>query len=99
MKIDDLLQSLPSTENELLERYDETAEKRFELSKEIDALSRRLGDNFSVVLKQRQIEYSPLRDELIAQSTANDELIDEYYELSNVMIAIENKLRKISKEN
>jgi hypothetical protein len=98
MKVDDLLQSLPSTEEELLKRYDETVEKRLNLSKKIDILSKELGDNFSVVLKQRQTEYSPLEDRLIAQSTANDELIDEYYELSNIMIAIENKLRKISKE-
>lgn len=99
MKIDDLMQSLPSTEEELLKSYDETAEKRLNLSKEIDALSKQLGDNFSVVLKQRQTEFNPLGEDLIAQSTANDDLIDKYYELSNIMIAIENKLRKISKEN
>lgn len=99
MKIDDLMQSLPSTEEELLKSYDETAEKRLSLSKEIDALSKQLGDNFSVVLKQRQTEFNPLGEDLIAQSTANDDLIDKYYELSNIMIAIENKLRKISKEN
>ncbi len=98
MKIEKLLKTLPDNENELLEKYDEAAKARYELCQKIDEVSTRIGDKFSVVLKARKSDYKPLDDDLIAESSANDMLIDEYYELSKTMIAIENKLRQITKE-
>jgi hypothetical protein len=99
MKIDDVIKSLPDSEDELLDRYDLVAKKRYELSKEINELSKNLGEKFSDVLRQRSKEYKPLDDDIIDESSANDHLIDQYYEQSSIMIAIENKLRQITKEN
>ena len=76
-----------------------TTKKRYELSKEINELSKNLGEKFSDVLRQKSKEYKPLNDDIIDESSANDHLIDQYYEQSSIMIAIENKLRQITKEN
>lgn len=98
MKFDNDNISLPDDEKKLLKQYDTVAQNRLELSKKIDNLSEQLGDKFSNVIRQRRQEYSPLSEDIIEQSSENDKLIDEYYNLSNTLITIENKLRNIAKE-
>ena len=99
MQNDYLNSPLPDTETELLDKFDEVANLRARLSLKIDNLSNQLGDSFSIVLKQRSADYKPLDDDIIEKSSENDKYIDEYYKLSSLMIEIENKLRKITKES
>ncbi len=99
MKFKNIIDSLPTTEKELLAKFDEVASKRQLLSVRIEELSKQLGESFSLVLRQRKANYEPLDEDIIEKSSKNDNLINEYYKLSDTLIAIENKLRDINKES